>query len=84
MGRKPVILMTIFGNGFFCLLFGFTINLPMALATRFFAGLANGKCFLSLEWRESYWYSYRKKFIELGFKKKKTSLVYIYMWPSER
>ncbi|XP_056019007.1 uncharacterized protein LOC125663922 isoform X2 [Ostrea edulis] len=42
MGRKPVMLMTIFGNGFFCLLFGFTINLPMALVTRFFAGLTNG------------------------------------------
>ncbi|XP_061196699.1 uncharacterized protein LOC133204975 [Saccostrea echinata] len=42
IGRKPVILMTIFGNGFFCLLFGFTTNLPMALIIRFFAGLANG------------------------------------------
>ncbi|XP_022344919.2 uncharacterized protein LOC111137655 [Crassostrea virginica] len=42
MGRRPVILMTIFGNGLFCVLFGFTINLPMALVLRFFAGLANG------------------------------------------
>lgn len=42
MGRRPVILMTIFGNGLCCLLFGLTVNLPMALVTRFLAGLANG------------------------------------------
>ncbi|XP_062597374.1 uncharacterized protein LOC134258806 [Saccostrea cucullata] len=47
MGRRPVMLMTIFGNGFFCLLFGFTSNLPMALIIRFLAGLANGTASIS-------------------------------------
>ncbi|XP_062575321.1 uncharacterized protein LOC134237232 [Saccostrea cucullata] len=42
MGRRPVMLITIFLNGFFCLMFGFTFNLPMALVTRFLAGLVNG------------------------------------------
>ncbi|XP_062610268.1 uncharacterized protein LOC134272049 [Saccostrea cucullata] len=47
MGRRPVMLMTIFGNGFFCLLFGFTSNLHMALIIRFLAGLANGTASIS-------------------------------------
>ncbi|KAK3084415.1 hypothetical protein FSP39_013236 [Pinctada imbricata] len=41
-GRRPVVMITVFGNGLCSLVFGFTINLPMAIATRFLTGLANG------------------------------------------
>ena len=37
-GRRPIILITVFLNGFFSLAFGF----PMAVITRFLTGLANG------------------------------------------
>ena len=43
-GRRPILLITIFFNGFFSLAFGFTYNFPMAMITRFLTGLANGKC----------------------------------------
>ncbi|XP_060064583.1 uncharacterized protein LOC132544938 [Ylistrum balloti] len=41
-GRRPVMMITIFGNGFFSFVFGFTYNLPMAIISRFLTGLANG------------------------------------------
>lgn len=41
-GRRPIMLITLFFNGLFSLAFGFTINFPMALITRFLTGLANG------------------------------------------
>ncbi|VDI82976.1 Hypothetical predicted protein [Mytilus galloprovincialis] len=41
-GRRPIILITVFLNGFFSLAFGFTFNFPMAMITRFLTGLANG------------------------------------------
>ncbi|XP_033747531.1 protein ZINC INDUCED FACILITATOR-LIKE 1-like [Pecten maximus] len=41
-GRRPVMMITIFGNGFFSLVFGFTYNLPMAIISRFLTGLSNG------------------------------------------
>lgn len=41
-GRRPILLITLFFNGFFSLAFGFTYNFPMALITRFLTGLANG------------------------------------------
>lgn len=44
-----MILMTVFGNGLCALLFGLTVNLPMALVTRFLAGLANGGCFVFIQ-----------------------------------
>ena len=41
-GRRPVVLITVIANGLFSLIFGFTINLPMAIITRFLTGLVNG------------------------------------------
>ncbi|XP_071094091.1 uncharacterized protein [Haliotis cracherodii] len=41
-GRKVVLLLTLAGNGIFSLLFGFSVNLPMAMILRFLAGLCNG------------------------------------------
>lgn len=41
-GRRLVLLCTIFGNGVFSFLFGFTHSLSMAMLLRFLAGLANG------------------------------------------
>lgn len=41
-GRRPIMMITIFGNGFFSFVFGFTYNLPMAIISRFLTGLANG------------------------------------------
>ncbi|XP_046557694.1 protein ZINC INDUCED FACILITATOR-LIKE 1-like [Haliotis rubra] len=41
-GRKVVLLLTIAGNGIFSLLFGFSVNLPMAMFLRFMSGLCNG------------------------------------------
>ncbi|XP_021371667.1 protein ZINC INDUCED FACILITATOR-LIKE 1-like isoform X2 [Mizuhopecten yessoensis] len=41
-GRRPIMMITVFGNGFFSLVFGFTYNLQMAIISRFLTGLANG------------------------------------------
>ncbi|XP_067670679.1 uncharacterized protein [Haliotis asinina] len=41
-GRKVVLLLTIAGNGIFSLIFGFSVNLPMAMFLRFMSGLCNG------------------------------------------
>ncbi|XP_046557359.1 protein ZINC INDUCED FACILITATOR-LIKE 1-like isoform X2 [Haliotis rubra] len=41
-GRKLVLLLTLGGSGVFSLLFGFTQNLAMAIAARFFTGLFSG------------------------------------------
>ncbi|XP_067685409.1 uncharacterized protein [Haliotis asinina] len=41
-GRKLVLLLTLGGSGVFSLMFGFTQNLAMAIAARFFTGLFSG------------------------------------------
>ncbi|KAL8594423.1 hypothetical protein ACOMHN_018131 [Nucella lapillus] len=41
-GRRLVLLVTIFFNGLFSFLFGFSHSLPLAMVLRFLAGLVNG------------------------------------------
>jgi MFS family permease len=41
-GRKPIILLGLFNTMWSMLLWGFSVNLPMALAARAFGGLSNG------------------------------------------
>jgi MFS family permease len=41
-GRKPIILFGLFNTMWSMLLWGFSVNLPMALAARAFGGLSNG------------------------------------------
>ena len=42
-GRRPVLLITIAGNGIFSFLFGFSTNIPLAMVLRFLSGLINGE-----------------------------------------
>ncbi|XP_064612549.1 uncharacterized protein LOC135476450 [Liolophura sinensis] len=41
-GRRPILIITIIGNGIFSLAFGFSRNLTQAIAFRFLTGLSNG------------------------------------------
>lgn len=41
-GRKPILLMGLFGTGLSMLLFGFATSLPVALVARALGGLLNG------------------------------------------
>lgn len=42
IGRKPVLLTGLFGTGLSMLIFGFSRNLPLAVAARVLGGLLNG------------------------------------------
>ena len=43
-GRKPVLVWSGILSSIFVLAFGFSVNLPMAIITRFLVGFFNGKC----------------------------------------
>ena len=42
-GYKPILIISSLLLGFMSVLFGLSVNFPMAVATRFFLGLVNGK-----------------------------------------